>query len=381
MTLFSPQSHRSEFSCAHFMHSASASSPPAASARVSARSEDTANQQTIALGEEELGPYTLKSPLGTGGMGEVYLAEHRLLKRMCAIKLIDADRAGDSGMKNRFEREVNVTATLTHPNTVEVYDYGTTSTGRFFYAMEYLNGLNLQQFVNRFGPMSPGRTVFILKQICGALHEAHTAELVHRDIKPSNIFLSERGQMYDVAKLLDFGLVQSSIEVGMKHESTQIQGSPQFMCPEQARGLEPDCRGDLYSLGAVAYYLLTGNPPFQDENPLMLIVAHATTDVPDFADVGVSVPDDLTSVIMKCLAKRQEDRFNCPRNLLLALEDCSANGEWNWRDAEDWWLDLGADVIASSRERYDVPTDHAAGGADTIGNPDCDKTLIFDDGV
>jgi len=324
-------------------------------------------------------------------MGDVYLAEHRLLKRLCAIKLIHPDKATDDGMKDRFEREVKSTATLTHPNTVEVYDYGTTASGRFFYAMEYLNGLNLQQFVKRCGPMSPGRTVFILKQICSALHEAHLAGLVHRDIKPSNIFLSERGRLYDVAKLLDFGLVQASMKVGMQRVSTQIQGSPAFMCPEQARGLEPDCCGDLYSLGAVAYFLLTGQPPFLDENPLMLIVAHATTDIPDFADAGVSVPDDLAAIIMKCLAKKQEARFESARELLLELESCAANAEWTWRDAEEWWMNDGAPLIVSSTDRDDTRRnplcdDHGGdghGGDDhsNEGERDADKTLIFENGT
>ena len=289
---------------------------------------------------DELGPYSLKAPLGSGGMGDVYLAEHRLLKRLCAIKLIHPDKAGDSRVKAHFEREVKATATLTHPNTVQVYDYGTSYGGRFFYAMEFLDGMNLYQYVDQYGSMPPGRVIYILKQICGALQEAWYEGLVHRDIKPSNIFLSERGHVYDVAKLLDFGLVQAALgeDVGMRRQNTQIQGSPAFMCPEQASGLEPDCRGDLYSLGAVAWYLLTGHPPFRDENPIMLIVAHATEAVPSFAEAGVSVPDDLAGIIMKCLSKKPEERFGNPREMLLALEACESDAEWDWKSAESWWL-------------------------------------------
>ena len=289
---------------------------------------------------EELGSYVLKEPLGSGGMGDVYLAEHRLLKRLCAVKLIHPDKAGDSRVKARFEQEVKATAGLTHQNTVQVYDYGTSDGGRFFYAMELLEGLNLEQYVQQFGSMPPGRVIYLLKQVCGALHEAWCEGLVHRDIKPSNIFLSERGYIFDVAKLLDFGLVQPALvqEVGMRRVQTQIQGSPAFMCPEQATGLEPDCRGDIYSLGAVAWFMLTASPPFHDKDPLMLIVAHATQSVPDFSGTDVSVPDDLAAVITKCLAKKPEERFDNPRDLLVALEGCVSNDEWTWRDAEDWWL-------------------------------------------
>ncbi|MCH2200745.1 MAG: serine/threonine protein kinase [Fuerstiella sp.] len=300
---------------------------------------------------EELGAYILKAPLGSGGMGDVYLAEHRLLKRLCAVKLIHPDKAGDSQVRARFEQEVKATAALTHPNTVQVYDYGTSMDGRFFYAMEFLEGLNLDQYVKQFGRMPAERVVYVLKQICGALHEAWCEGLVHRDIKPSNIFLSERGHMFDVAKLLDFGLVQAAFSqrVDVRRVQTKIQGSPAFMCPEQASGLEPDCRGDIYSLGAVAWFMLTGHPPFQDENPVMLVVAHATASVPNFSTTGVSVPKELESVIVKCLAKKPEERFGNPRDLLIALEKCALNKEWNWKDAEEWWL--------SSVPAYDDKTD------------------------
>ena len=327
---------------------------------------------------DELGPYVLKSPLGSGGMGDVYLAEHRLLKRLCAVKLIHPDKAGDSRVKARFEQEVKATATLTHPNTVQVFDYGTTHGGRFFYAMEFLDGLNLQQYVEQFGPMPASRVRNILTQVCGALQEAWYEGLVHRDIKPSNIFLSERGHVFDVAKLLDFGLVRAALtaEVGMQRKSARIQGSPAFMCPEQASGIEPDCRGDLYSLGAVAWYLLTGYPPFQDDNPIMLIVAHATEKVPDLAETGACVPDDLAAVVMKCLSKAPEDRYCSPRELLLALDSCEACGEWSWRDAEEWWL---ANIPAYGERTSDIDDE----GQDTLDMPQeaashLEKTWTYD---
>ena len=155
----------------------------------------------------QLGQYRLRRRIGAGGMGEVYLAEHQLLKRPCALKLIRPDSVADPRALARFEREVRLTATLSHPNTVEIYDYGRTEDGTYYYVMEYLPGLSLEELVERHGPLPPGRVVYLLRQVCGALREAHAAGLIHRDIKPSNIFAARRGGMDDVAKLLDFGLV------------------------------------------------------------------------------------------------------------------------------------------------------------------------------
>ena len=289
--------------------------------------------------QERLGPYTLHELIGSGGMGDVYLAEHQLLKRKCAIKLIRRDRASDRRMLARFEREVKATAQLTHWNTVQVYDYGRTPNGTFYYAMEYLQGLNLRQLVDQFGPQSPARVVYILRQLCGALHEAHCCGIVHRDVKPSNIFLAERGHVYDVAKLLDFGLVRPA-RFGPDTiccVSGELQGSPRFMCPEQARGQKPDCRGDIYSLAVVGFYLLSGRVPFEEDNPVMLVLAHATMQPPQLADFGVEVPQDLSDIISKCLSKQAADRFQTPRELHEALDDCVCGNDWTWRDAEAWW--------------------------------------------
>ena len=297
------------------------------------------HKQEAAAPVEKLGPYVVHRKLGAGGMGEVYLAEHQLMKRLCAIKLINPDQARNRDMRNSFEREAKATAQLTHWNTVEIYDYGTSDDGRFYYVMEYLNGVNLWQFVQKYGPMPPGRVVYVLKQICDALFEAGCAGLVHRDIKPSNVFLTERGHSFDVAKLLDFGLVQpvSKDPVTIKNTSRKLHGSPSFMCPEQAVGATPDNRGDLYSLGAVAYFLLTGRPPFVDDNPIMLIVAHATTPVPTFDEIGATVPEDLANVILTCLERDPADRYASARELRIALEDCDCSHDWTWQNAEEWW--------------------------------------------
>jgi len=313
---------------------------PAVASRVSAWRQ-SCPAVTPAAATKRLGPYLLKHKLGSGGMGEVYLAEHTLMKRDCAVKLIHADQAQDEEMQICFEREAKATALLTHWNTIEVYDYGTAPDGRFYYVMEYLQGVNLWQYVKQYGPMYAGRVIYVLKQLCDALYEAECAGLVHRDIKPSNVFLTERGRSFDVAKLLDFGLVQTITDqpVHIRDVSTKLRGSPAFMCPEQAVGKASDCRGDLYSLGAVAYYLLTGRPPFLDDNPIMLVVAHATSEVPTFKDIGIPVPTDLSDVVLKCLSRDPVDRFASARCLREALEECDHASSWSWRDAEEWWID------------------------------------------
>ena len=317
---------------------------------------------------DHLGPYKLIKLIGQGGMGEVYLAEHELLKRRCAVKVIRSDKASNRKMLARFEREVKATAQLTHWNTVQVYDYGRTSNGTFYYSMEYLQGLNLRQLVEDHGPQPPGRVIFILRQLCGALHEAATFGLVHRDIKPSNIFLTERGQMFDVAKLLDFGLVRPASfgTCPIRNVSKQLQGSPRFMCPEQAQGQKPDCRGDLYSLACVAYFLLAGRTPFEDENPVFLVVAHTTTPAPTFDEIGVLVPADLADIIMTCLRKKPEERIQSPRELLEAIDRCENAWDWSWSKAEHWWFDHPEETHHQPGEpegasTKSAPTDSAVG--------------------
>jgi len=325
---------------------------------------------------EQLGPYTLHKLIGSGGMGDVFLAEHQLLKRKCAVKLIRRDRAANRRMLARFEREVKATAQLTHWNTVQVYDYGCTPSGTFYYAMEYLQGLNLRQLVEEYGPLPAGRVVFILRQLCGALHEAAQYGLVHRDIKPSNIFLAERGQMHDVAKLLDFGLVRPASlgDSPIRNLSHQLQGSPRYMCPEQALGQKPDCRGDLYSLACVAYYLLAGRPPFEDENPVMLVVAHSQTPAPRFEDICVEVPQDLTDIVMKCLAKNPADRYQTPRELQEALEDCACRNDWSWIHAERWWQSHPHEVACPALEQTNVAMETQP--VDRKAVQDCDRTQV-----
>ena len=285
-----------------------------------------------------LGQYQLKQRLGAGGMGEVYLAEHRLLKRPCAVKLIHPERAGDAAALRRFEREVRATAQLTHPNTVEIYDYGHAEDGTFYYVMEYLPGLDLDDLVTRYGPVPPARAVQFLRQLCGALQEAHAAGLVHRDIKPGNVLVCRHGGRHDVAKLLDFGLVQATGARGddpsrLTAKGTVV-GTPAYMAPEQARGAEAaDARSDLYSLGALGYFLLAGRPPFQGRTALEVILAHVQEPVPPLADA----PADLEAVLRRCLAKAPADRFPDAGSLDEALAGCACAGEWPEARARAWW--------------------------------------------
>jgi serine/threonine-protein kinase len=288
----------------------------------------------------QLGQYRLGQRIGAGGMGEVYLAEHQLLKRPCALKLIRLGVESGTTALERFEREVRLTATLSNPNTVEIYDYGRTEDGTYYYVMEYLRGLSLAELVERHGPLPPGRAVYLLRQVCHALREAHAAGLIHRDIKPSNIFASRRGGIDDLAKLFDFGLVlsiQKNPEPRANGEG-RIFGTPLFMSPEQATGdQELDGRSDIYSLGAVAYYLLTGRPPFVGDNGIGLMIAHARDPVVAPSQVWSGIPLELEWVVLRCLSKEPADRFADAQALERAFGECTCSEDWDQDCAAQWW--------------------------------------------
>ena len=290
-----------------------------------------------------LGQYRLTRELGRGGMGQVFLAEHQLLKRPCAVKVIHPQHVIDPNALARFEREVRTTARLSHWHTVEVYDYGHTEDGTFYYVMEYLPGMNLGELVSRFGPLPISRAVHFLRQTCAALREAHHEGMIHRDLKPANIYAAERGGVYDVTKLLDFGLVadrrQSSLLAMQSSDVVPLfAGSPLYMSPEQARGSGLiDARSDIYSLGAVGYYLMTGRPPFDGQSPWRVMVAHIHDQVIPPSRFRPDLPSDLEAVLMKCLEKRPENRFPDVASLADALANCATGRIWTFKDAEDWW--------------------------------------------
>jgi serine/threonine-protein kinase len=303
---------------------------------------------------ERIGQYRLKEVLGFGGMGAVYLAEHVLLRRPCAIKLIRPDQAGDPRTLIRFEREVQATATLTHWNTVEIFDYGHSQDGTFYYVMEYLPGMNLEDIVEQHGPMPAERAVHFLRQVCQALREAHSIGLIHRDIKPSNVFACERGKVYDVAKLLDFGLVKG---IGLDKEEVKLTqegsftGSPAFISPEQAAGQQQlDARSDIYNVGAVAYFLVTGELPFDRTSLLQMLHAHAYEPLVPSPAFQETVPADLQQVILRCLEKDPEQRYQDAATLDKAFAACASAGQWTPERAEDWWRQHGKGTQRPSSE-------------------------------
>ncbi len=288
----------------------------------------------------QLGQYRLKNKLGSGGMGEVYEAEHQLLKRPCAVKLIRPDKADDKTVLARFEREVRATAALTHWNVIAIYDYGRSDDGTFYYVMELLPGMSLEHLVRQCRMLPADRAIHFLHQACAALTEAHAKGLFHRDIKPANIFATERGGVYDVVKVLDFGLVRETLtqlgEANLTQAGT-FSGSPLYMCPEQAASYDKlDARSDIYSLGTVAYHLVTGTPPFSGQSAWEIIVAHSRDPVRPPSKVR-DVPADLEQVIMKCLEKKPEDRYQSAQELADALAGCEAFGKWTPQRAKKWW--------------------------------------------
>ena len=294
-----------------------------------------------ALAARKLGQYDLKQRLGLGGMGEVYLAEHVLLKRPCAVKVIRPDKADNPSTLRRFLREVQITATLTHPNTVQVFDYGQTDDGTVFYAMEYLPGLNLEKLVGQYGALPAQRVICVLHQLCGALAEAHAVGLIHRDIKPSNVILCSRGGLYDVAKLLDFGLVRMQSTDPSVAGATQaglIFGTPAYMSPEQALGnSELDARSDIYSLGALAWFLALGEPPFVRDGVIQTLAAHINEPAPSLLSRSPAFPEDLANIVQRCLAKDPDNRFPNVTSLEQALVKCRSAGAWTQVEAAAWW--------------------------------------------
>jgi len=305
-----------------------------------------------------LGQYRLTERLGQGGMGEVYLAEHQLMKRPCAIKLIRPSQSANAKALKRFEREVRTIARLTHWNSVEIFDYGRAEDGTFYYAMEYLPGLTLQELVERQGPVQPARAIHLLRQVCEALSEAHALGLVHRDIKPSNVIASRRGGIFDVAKLLDFGLAASMEEAGEVHLTQEgtVAGSPLYMAPE--RFLErddPDARADIYSLGGVLYFLLTGQPPFRGEKPVKVMLAHAHEPVIPPSEINPQTPRAFDEIILRTMAKDPNQRYQRICDLAMALEGIGC-GTWTQEMARAWWVERSSLPTQDTATQTVMPT-------------------------
>jgi len=325
----------------------------------------------VALEVRQLGQYTLGKKIGKGGMGEVYQASHAMLRRPTAVKILRPDQAGEANVA-RFEREVQLTAQLTHPNTVAVYDFGRTPDNLFYYAMEYLHGINVQDLVDQTGPLPAGRVIHTLQQACGSLSEAHAIGLIHRDIKPANIILCNRGGVHDFAKVLDFGIVKVIDGDATKLSQTgMLAGTPLYIAPEALRESgRVDARIDVYALGAVAYFMITGHTIFPDDLGLVDVLTRQLGEVPLLPSKVIDeVPGDLENLIMRCLEKDPDARPASTGELFADLSNLHAAGSWDQPQAEKWWAlhsDLaglsttGEEIVASSKVMQARAVDHNA---------------------
>jgi hypothetical protein len=296
---------------------------------------------------KDLGSYRLVELLGRGGMGEVWRARHRFLRRDAAVKLVIPDlvsRAGASELQHiqqRFELEAQAIASLRSPHTVALYDFGVSEEGSLYYVMEHLRGMDAETLINQDGSQPPGRVISLLRQACESLDEAHDLGMVHRDIKPSNVFICRLGKQTDFVKLLDFGLVKAlydpeQMRLTMQGETT---GTPAFMAPEQVRGeVDIDARADIYGLGCVAYFLLTGTLVFDQKTPMSMAVAQIEqAPEPPSKRAELPVPASLERVVMACLEKDREHRPQTVAQLAALLDACTGVPPWTQADANRWW--------------------------------------------
>jgi eukaryotic-like serine/threonine-protein kinase len=291
----------------------------------------------------QLGSYRLVEQIGRGGMGEVWKAEHRLFARPAAIKLITAERLveASSVAEERFRREAQAAAALRSPHTIQLYDFGLTRDRRPYYVMELLDGCDLESLVKRYGAQPAARVAHILRQACHSLAEAHASGLVHRDIKPANLHIGRLGLDYDFVKVLDFGLVKRQNDLSERDMQLTapeaISGTPAYMAPEMASGQPVDSRADLYALGCVGYFLVTGERIFEGMHPMQVLVQHLQSEpVPPSARIGRPVPSALEGLLMHCVAKSPADRPPGAAWLAEALGAAGAD-EWTQADARRWW--------------------------------------------
>ena len=323
----------------------------------------------------KLGQYTLEEKIGEGGMGIVYRARHALLRRPAAIKLLSKENASETD-KARFEREVQLTSHLAHPNTISVFDYGRTADGVFYYVMEYLDGVDLNRLVEAEGPLEPPRAIHILAQICGSLGEAHALDLVHRDIKPANIVLTERIDEPDVVKVLDFGLAKALAQKDAETQTSAVLGTPLYLAPEAISAPETiDGRADLYALGAVAYFLLTGHNVFEARTVVELLGRHLLDEVlPPSHHLPRPLPTDLEAIVLRCLAKDRSLRPASAAALRAELLACADAASYDKPRAARWWRERGAKLkvrpqVGTSRSPATMAIDFGGRDAAPFGLP------------
>jgi len=290
-----------------------------------------------------LGSYQLVERLGEGGMGEVWLARHRLLARSAAIKLIRPEMLSDGARElGRFEREAQATAALTSPHTVRLFDFGLTGDGVFYYVMELLHGCDLESLVRKFGPLPPARVMYLISQVCRSLSEAHAMGLIHRDIKPANIYLCRMGLEYDFAKVLDFGLVKRERRDGatsMVSAEMELTGTPGYMAPEAILGhADIDRRVDVYAVGCVAYFLLTGERVFGAANMMTELMRHVQEEPPPPSHgAGLQIPREVDELVLACLRRDPKSRPASAEELLQMASACKTADLWDQEAARKWW--------------------------------------------
>jgi len=301
---------------------------------------------------ERVGSYQLTQRLDHGAMGEVWVASHRLLARPAAVKLIRpqaisaADSRASGDVMRRFRREARATSELECPHTIELYDFGVAEDGRFFYVMELLDGKNLYELVEDFGPLPPERAIHLVRQVCLSLAEAHRYGLIHRDVKPTNLYVCRKGLEVDYVKVLDFGLVRADQAVagerfsgdGLETVAGTVAGTPAFMAPEVVTGHPADARSDVYSLGCVLYWLLTGRLVFEGDSALAILRGHLSQNpAPPSQRAEVAVPEALDRIVLDCLAKDPDARPQTMETLRDRLDACPVEHSWTAARAERWW--------------------------------------------
>jgi serine/threonine-protein kinase len=300
----------------------------------------------------KLGDYRLKARIGGGAMGDVWLARHVPLDRPVALKVLHERAARDEGAVRRFIREARAASALRHPNTIRVFDFGASDDGVFYIAMELLDGLDLETIVTTGGPIANARVIRLARQICGSLAEAHEAGIVHRDVKPANLFVTQYGDEFDFVKVLDFGVATSARDSTMAkaERDDEVVGTPAYLSPEMALGDAPvDARSDIYSLGAVLYFLLTGTVLFPDRSFRDTLLAHAMHDPQPPSARADGIAPDLEQVVLKCLAKQPAYRFQTAREVDFALSQCEDAGKWNNDAARRYWTSLRPSVRLRTR--------------------------------
>jgi eukaryotic-like serine/threonine-protein kinase len=327
-----------------------------------ARQQHAAQKATLEA--KRLGQYTLEEKIGAGGMGSVFRARHAMLRRPTAVKLLDPEKMSANSIA-RFEREVQLTSQLNHPNTITIYDYGRTAEGIFYYAMEYLVGITFHDLVSQQGALPEGRVVHLLRQLCGSLAEAHAGGLIHRDVKPANLMLTHRGGVYDLVKVLDFGLVKAfgGEQDDRLTASHSLTGTPSYMSPEAIAHPDTiDVRTDIYAVGAVGYFLLTGTPVFTGDGLVELCHKHIEEQPePPSKRLGKPVLAGLEQVLLACLAKKREDRPATAAVLLEALEKLEPKPPWSRVDAQVWWARFESDSIEVAPTTLSPPSASTSG--------------------